>query len=212
MPQKRKNKKKQADKSEQPIAVTPPAGMRSGDMQHIIAMAIVEAEEIKEQRNQAKAEEETKQWRADIGYKEYNDKSKLWRGIKTFFNRLKCILKLFVIPENKIRGDRASYSLIQLVLKLFFELSKLMFGLAAIVSVCFGVVGLCITPVISPAWIGGIYLVLIAVPFLMLSLMFRMASIEVEKIEDRNYLFGLFASVTSIVSIIIAIVAVVKGG
>jgi hypothetical protein len=42
--------------------------------------------------------------------------------------------------------------------------------------------------------------------------MFRMASIEIEKIEDRNYLFGLFASVASIVSIVIAIIAVVKGG
>jgi hypothetical protein len=39
-----------------------------------------------------------------------------------------------------------------------------------------------------------------------------MASIEIQKIEDRNYLFGIFASLASIVSIIIAIVSIAKGG
>ena len=45
---------------------------------------------------------------------------------------------------------------------------------------------------------------------LLFSRMFRMASIEVDKIEDRSLLFGIFASVASIVSIVIAIVAIVK--
>ena len=40
--------------------------------------------------------------------------------------------------------------------------------------------------------------------------MFRMASIEVDKIEDRSLLFGIFAFVASIVSIVIAVVAIVK--
>ena len=65
-------------------------------------------------------------------------------------------------------------------------------------------------PVISVGQnvIFGMY----AVVSFLLSRMFRMASIEVDKIEDRSLLFGIFASITSIVSIVVAIIAVVQGG
>lgn len=45
----------------------------------------------------------------------------------------------------------------------------------------------------------------------LLSCIFRIVRLEVDKIKDHNYLFGLFASITSLVSIIIAVIAVVKG-
>ena len=43
------------------------------------------------------------------------------------------------------------------------------------------------------------------------SRLFRMAGIEIDNLDDRNYLFGLFASITSLISIIIAVIAIVKG-
>lgn len=180
-------------------------------MQHLIAHAIVEADEIKEHNRQAKKEEALKQWRIDIGYKEYHDKCKLWRGIKTFFNRLKCFCKVCVLPKTKIQGDRASFSLMQLFLQSFFVLAKWLLVLVTIASAGVGIYILCTSPVLSPDWVASIYNIVAAIPLFLLSRLFRMASIEVEKIEDRNYLFGLFASVASIVSIVIAIIAIIKG-
>ena len=45
---------------------------------------------------------------------------------------------------------------------------------------------------------------------LVFSRIFRIMAIEVTKIKDNNYLFGLFAAMASIISIIVAIIAVVK--
>ncbi len=194
------------------ISIVLPDSLSAKEMQHIIAQAIVEAEEIKEQNGQAKKEKALKQWRSDIGYKEYDDKCRLWRGVKTFFNRLKCFAKVCFLPQKKIQGDRASFSLMQMFLHIFFILVKWLLVLATISSAGVGIYSLCTSPVLSTDWIVSLYSTVIAIPLFLLSSLFRMASIEVEKIEDRNYLFGLFASVASIVSIVIAIIATVKGG
>ena len=53
-------------------------------------------------------------------------------------------------------------------------------------------------------------LLLGGVVFLLFAFIFRIVSVEVEKMEDKNIIFGLFASVTSIVSIIVAIVSIIK--
>jgi hypothetical protein len=55
-----------------------------------------------------------------------------------------------------------------------------------------------------------IWFVVIGIVFLLFAFIFRIVSVEVEKMEDKNIIFGLFASVTSIVSIIIAIVSIIK--
>lgn len=209
--QRKKNKQTQQNKPEQKVNVSLPANISAEEMQHILARAIVEADELKEQNKQAKKEEALKQWREDIGYKEYDDKCKLWRGIKTFFNRLKCFCKVCVLPKTKIQGDRASFSLMQLFLQSFFVLVKWLLVFVTIASAGVGIYTLCTSPVLSPDWVASIYNIVAAIPLFLLSRLFRMASIEVEKIEDRNYLFGLFASVASIVSIVIAIIAIIKG-
>lgn len=207
----KRNKQTQQNKPEPKVNVSLPTNISAEEMQHIIARAMVEADEIKEQNKQAKKEAALKQWRSDIGYKEYDDKCKLWRGTKTFFNRLKCFCKVCVLPKKKIQGDRASFSLMQLFLQTFFALAKWLLVLVTIASAGVGIYTFCTSTVISPDWVASLYFIAAAIPLFLLSRLFRMASIEVEKIEDRNYLFGLFASVASIVSIIIAIIAIAKG-
>lgn len=207
----KERKKKNPPQSTTPINVALPSGMSAEEMQHILARAIVEADELKELNKQAKKEEALKQWREDIGYKEYDDKCKLWRGIKTFFNRLKCFCKVCVLPKKKIQGDRASFSLMQLFLQSFFVLAKWLLVLVTIASAGVGIYTLCTSPVSSSDLVASFYFIVAAIPLFLLSRLFRMASIEVEKIEDRNYLFGFFASVASIVSIVIAIIAIAKG-
>ncbi len=57
-------------------------------------------------------------------------------------------------------------------------------------------------------WLLYIDYILLAVIAFLFSRLFRMASIEIDKLDDHNYLFGLFASITSFISIVIAVVAI----
>lgn len=60
------------------------------------------------------------------------------------------------------------------------------------------------------SWFQILISLLMAVLMFMSSRLFRIASIEAEKMEDRSNLYGLFASIASIISIVIAVIAIVK--
>jgi hypothetical protein len=205
-----KDKKKKQNKSE--VKQAPPITLSGEDLQHLIAHAIIEADEIKEEALRKQQDAELLEWRVATGYKEFSDKSKFLRSVKTFFNRFWCFIKLCFVPSKAIKGDRASFALMKLFLRIFFDFAKWILGLSSLMFILYGIV-LFFAPETMPVlWISNIGLIILGITVFFLSRMFRMASIEIEKIEDRNYLFGLFASVASIVSIVIAIIAVVKGG
>ena len=207
-----KDKKKSKKQNKAETKDVPAPTFTEEQMQHLIARAIVEADKIKEQERRKKQDAELLEWRAATGYKEFSDKSKFLRSVKTFFNRFWCFIKLCFVPSKAIKGDRASLALMKLFLRIFFDFAKWILGLSSLMFILYGIV-LFFAPETMPVlWISNIGLIILGITVFFLSRMFRMASIEIEKIEDRNYLFGLFASVASIVSIVIAIIAVVKGG
>lgn len=207
-----KDKKRTKQRHKSDVKQAQPIALSGEELQHLIAQAIVEADEIKEKAQHKQQDAELLEWRAETGYKEFSDKSKFLRGVKTFFNRVGCFIKLCFVPSKAIKGDRASFALMKLFLRIFFDFAKWILGLASLLFVVYGI-ALFFTPETMPAlWISNIGLIILGITVFFLSRMFRMASIEIEKIEDRNYLFGLFASVASIVSIVVAIIAVVKGG
>lgn len=205
-----KDKKKKQNKSEEKQA--PPITLSGEDLQHLIAHAIIEADEIKEEARRKQQETELQEWRAVIGYKKFISKCWLWRKLRTFFNRLWCILKICFIPSDKIKGDRSSFALMKLFLQLFFVLAKWILLATSLVFVAHGIYLFFPQEVTASIVMSNIMIIFVGVTIFLLSRLFRMAIIEIEKIEDRNYLFGLFASVTSIVSIVIAIIAIAKGG
>lgn len=207
---KNKKKSKKQNKTEAKVVSAPTS--TDEQLQHLIARAIVEADEIKEQERRKQQDAELLEWRAATGYKEFDDKSKLLRGVKSFFNRFGCFIKLCFIPSKAIKGDRASFALMKLFLRIFFDFAKWILGLASLLFVVYGIALFFAPETLPVLWFSNVGLIILGITTFFLSRMFRMASIEIEKIEDRNYLFGLFASVASIVSIVIAIVAVVKGG
>lgn len=207
---KNKKKSKKQNKTEAKVVSAPTS--TDEQLQHLIARAIVEADEIKEQERRKQQDAELLEWRAATGYKEFDDKSKLLRGVKSFFNRFGCFIKLCFVPSKAIKGDRASFALMKLFLRIFFDFAKWILGLASLLFVVYGIALFFAPETLPVLWFSNVGLIILGITTFFLSRMFRMASIEIEKIEDRNYLFGLFASVASIVSIVIAIVAVVKGG
>lgn len=210
--QRKKNKQTQQNKPEPKVNVSLPANIRAKEMQHIIARAIVEADELKEQNKQAKKEEALKQWREDIGYKEYDDKNKLIRGVKTFWNRIVSFVRVCFVRKKHIKGDRVSFNMMKMLLCKSFDLIKICLNILTAMFILYIPLQYIIPSLTVLAWHQSVLLGAYGLLTFMFSRMFRIASIEIEKIEDRNYLFGLFASVASIVSIVIAIIAIVKGG
>ncbi len=97
-----------------------------------------------------------------------------------------------------------TFSLIQMIVCLIFGLLGAVLLFCAVCFVAMSIVLLVIRGLGS--WIQTINGVLWGMLMFVISRMFRMASIEVVKIEDRNYLFSLFACVIATIAVIVAIV------
>lgn len=192
MPKKQKSQKK-AKNNVYLDNNTIPKSLNSEELQHIIANALVEAENIKQSQEMTQKETERQEWAKTIGS----------TPTRRFF-------RLMFLPKSKIRGDNTTFQLLKLFAELFFELVK-------VVTLVFSVCMLAYVPLQYlvenfPCLPFGydIVLLLFSLVSIILSRIFRVAAIEVDKIEDRNLLFGIFASITSLVSIIVAVIALIK--
>ena len=192
------------------VNIVLPESMSTEEMQQIITNALLSVENAKEQKVKEQKEQERANFREAMGYKDYPNEKGLKRKILIFLNRVKMIFKLFFAPKHLIKGDDATFGLLKMSVKMFFWVAKwaaTLFAMCAIayIPLQYIVEAIPVLPIMSNVLLGCF-----AFSSFLLSRMFRMASIEVDKIEDRSLLFGIFASVTSIVSIVIAIVAIVK--
>ncbi len=202
---KKKAKQNTASKPLQSVNMNLPENMSAEEIQHIIACAIVEAEEIKVQKEEEQRKATLAEWRDKIGYKEHTSK------IKKFFNEIKVFIKILFLPKKDIKGDRASLALLKSFISLFFRLMKWCLLILSILFIAVVPTQFIMINMIQLPWYQNIFLILYGFIAFILSRLFRMASIEVDRFYNRNYLFGLFASIASLVSIIIAVIAIVKG-
>ncbi len=208
---KKKSKQNIASNPSQSVNISLPENMSAEKIQHIIANAIIEAEEIKESKRQELEEQKRLEWQKSLGYQDFSRiKHKLWRNIRVIFNRIRMVLTLLFIRKKKLSGDRLSVAFLQELLTVFFGILQALsfvFSIALIFAIFnpgfFTIKSLGIFEII-----GFVFFALVC---FLLSCIFRIIRLEVDKIKDRNYLFGLFASVTSLASIIIAVIAIVKG-
>lgn len=189
-----------------------PEHIDKNELQNIIANALIESEEIKKQREEKQHEEELKNWQKTIGYKDYSNSTSKFKFFLQFWNDISILLKVCFISESKITGgDRVISNLLKIIPSLFFIIVKWLLTILALfifLLIPFQVVN---ADIQVPLYINMLFIILSIVVF-MFSRIFKIASIEVDKMEDRGYLVGIFASITSTLSIIIAIIAVVRGG
>lgn len=205
---KKKNEKKKQNKTE--VSILVPPHISAEGIQHIIANAIVEADEIKEENRRKRQENELKEWHTVIGYKEFSDKNIFLRTLKTFFNRLCSFVRICFISKDKIKGDRFSFGLIKLFLELIFSGAKWLLAILAACAVALLFIHYFAPSAMDTSALNPISVIGIGLMSFLLSRLCRLASIEVEKLEDRNYLFALFAAVASIVTVAGAVIALVK--
>ena len=191
----KERKKKNTQQPTTLINVVLPSYMSDEEMQQIITNALLAVEDAKEQKAKEQKEQERKEWEETVGK-----------------NLIKRFFKILFLPKKYIKGDKTTFALLKMFIEMFFCLAKvltLLFSLLVIVYIPLQYASKAIPDMsIGQNVILGLY----AIISFLFSRMFRMASIEVNKIEDRSLLFGIFACVTSIVSIIIAVIAIAKGG
>lgn len=188
--QKRKNKPKnntQLDNN----AITKP--LSSEELQHIIANALAEAETLKQTKETELRENEKEEWAKTIGS----------TPVKRFF-------RLMLLPKSKIRGDNTTFQLLKLFAGLFFELAKVLTLIFSVFMLAYVPLQYFVDSFPCLPFGYNIVLLIFSLVSIILSRIFRVAAIEVDKIEDRNLLFGIFASITSFVSIIVAVIALIK--
>ncbi len=190
------------------VNIVLPDSLNAEEMQQIITNALLAVEDSKEQRAKEQKEQDRKNFREAMGYKDYPHEKGLKRSFLVFCNRVKMLFKLFYAPKHLIKGDDMTFGLLKISIEIIFWVAKWTATLFTIFAIAYIplqyiVETIPVLPIMSNVLLGGF-----AFSSFLLSRMFRMASIEVDKIEDRSLLFGIFASVASIVSILIAIVAI----
>lgn len=189
----RKTAKEQKQSTNVPVNVVLPDSMSAEEMQQIITNALLAVEDTKEQKAKKQKEQELKEWEETVGN----------NPIKRFF-------KILFLPKKYIKGDKTTFALLKVFVGMFFGLAKILTLLFSIFAIAHIPLQYVIAEIPNLSIGQNIILAVYAVLSFLFSRMFRMASIEVDKIEDRSLLFGIFASVASVVSIAIAIVAILK--
>lgn len=207
----KKNKKNKSVAPSNNLNIVLPETLSADEMKNILVEAMFEVEKRKADAEQEKAEKELKDWRDSLGIKEYPKDAKIrFRNVKQFFNTFGAFFRLSFISKKKIKGDRATTGLLKFFLAIIFDLAKFVLTVwSALLMLSIPLQYIVDSiPVLSIP--QNILVFCFAVVSFVLSRLFRIASVEIDNIDDKNYLFGVFASITSIVSIIVAIISIFK--
>ena len=209
MSKKNKKAKKSHDKLDNDQASVPDK-VTAEKMQHIIANAIVEADEIKKDLENKQKEIAAEDWSDSIGYKDYSSFKWYKRLPMQLINSVVVLFHVATIPKQKVKGTAESFAFIAVFVYLFFWIIKWFFLTASGALLIFIFMQLfTISSGNFSAYKFTLSIMLLIVSFLF-STIFRIITFEIDNIKDHNFLFGLFASIASIASIIIAVVALLR--
>ena len=203
---KKGKKQKNDEKTAAPINLVLPDNMSQAEMQNLIVSSLLEYDKAKAEREK-KAEENDLQARRDlVGYKDYSDRKFIPRVFLTFINRIVVLFRLLFMPKEKIEGDYVTTGLMKFAVSILFAAAKWVFRV-------FGIYGLIsypltfVFPNLAKIDIPTYFVYIgFGITALLLSQMFRLASIEVEKLKDHNYVVDIFAAVAALVAIIVSLI------
>lgn len=210
MPMAKKNKKNKCTPNNN-VNIVLPESLSADEMKKILVEAMLEVEQRKTEGAQEIAEKELKEWQENLGLKEYPDNKNIkFLKLKRFWNFICVFLKFSFVSKNKIKGDRITTILLKFFLTAIFDLAQLALTVLSVVLIIFIPIQYIDESVTLLSLSQNFFVFCVAFAIFMLSRFFRISSAEIDRIDDKNYLFGVFASVTSIVSVIVAIVSIGK--
>ena len=209
-----KHKKKQNSKpvSNHHATVVATKEMNIDDLKQALVAAILEAEEIKILREQEQKEREKQERRQVVGYKDYSQSNSRFKGVLQFLNDVKVVVRLLFMPKKDIKGDAATYTLLKVFLSALFFIVRWVLLICSLLMVAFIPAQYFMTEFTPLSWTQNISLGIYSILIFAISQLFRAASVEIEKIENNNFFFSVFASMVSIISLIIAIISFMRGG
>lgn len=166
-----------------------------------LADAIVNAQDkATEKRSQCEKEkraQENREWRSLFGYEE--DKK---------ITHIKAFGRLLFVHENEVKGDRATFALLQMSAEFIIGFAK-----AALYVFCAGCV---LLPIYMLKNGINITLSYVALDIMMFILSFvyarllRIAEIEIRHLTDREYLNTIIASITALVAMVLSVISLLK--
>ena len=170
----------------------------------VLAREIIKAHEEYEHYRQTEKEKEEKkrqeEWLKTLNQKEYPSNEKwIWRKYHQIRNDFFLFKNLLFIKAKDVKDMRATFGLMRL-------------AVIGIFALCKWVLYLCAASMIYGIWNNSIEIVLgcmIAIVLWVFARIFRIASFEIEKIEDGNLIIAIFSGVLSFVAVVIAIVAII---
>ena len=200
-------KKQQKDKSTiPPVNLILPENMSTDDMKTLIVDSLLAYDQAKTDLDKKTEEIELQRRRELVGYKDYSNRKLIPRVFLTFLNQITVLFKVLFMPKSKIKGDYATTGLLKFAVSVLFSAAKWILWVVAVSLILSYPLSLIVpkSPVVDlttyPTYIGfGLLAFLFAQ-------LFRVASIEVDKMKDHNYIVDLFAAVAAVVAIVISIV------
>ncbi len=188
-----------------PLNIAMPNDMSNVEMQALIVGSLLEYDRQKQELDKQKEEAERRDWLERIGYKDYSDRKTIPRIILTNVNSIFSFARLLFMPKNKISGDHATIGLMRIALALAFSLTKLvLWGIGAILLFLYPC-SIIVPSIHKMDFSTAVPYIVFGLLSLLFAQLFRIASIEIEKTQDRDYLVGVSAAVAAVAAIIVSL-------
>ena len=172
-----------------------------------LAEAIVKAQKIEKEQQIKEKEQAFVEWRNSLGYKEYLNKNKIAKNFLTIGNRIKVFFKLMFISKNKKIETSFSAIFLQTLLVGFFNFLKHATLLSSILFIGF----MFYHPEIDFEKYHYIVLSVLAILSFLYSRFFRLISIEIDQMNDKEQLLSLFTAVVAIIPLVEVVFNFLKG-
>ena len=201
-----RSRKRNKEKTTGQITLVLPENMSQEEMKNLIVSSLLEYDKVKMKIENEAGVSKAQARRDLVGYKDYSDRKLIQRIFMTLVNSVGVLFRILFMPKNKISGAYATTGLMKFAVSGLFSIAK---------WVLWGLTGFCflsyplsiIIPGLQavdlrlyPTYIG------IGILTLLLAQMFRIAGIEIEKMDDHNYIVDIFAAVAATVAIVISVV------
>lgn len=163
-----------------------------------LAEAIVKAQQKAKEQQIKEKEQAFIEWRAELGYKEHNDKHGLRKMLLVIGNRFIYAFRLMFVSKKRKIETSFSAIFVQTLLVGFFNFLKHATLISSILFIGF----MFYHPEIDFEKYHYIILSVLAILSFLYSRFFRLISIEIDQMNDKEQLLSLFTAVVAIIPLV----------
>ena len=171
-----------------------------------LADAIVKAKRIEKEAEEREKAAALAKWRTEVGYNEHKNKKGFSKKFFCACNRVKVVWNIMFISKKKHIATSPTSSFIQGLTASFFNLIQ---WILTVFTIGF-IVAIFYHPNIQYGVVEYFMCGSFALLSFMLSRIFRLMSIEIEQMSNREQVLGVFTAVVSVIPLIEKIVEIFR--